>query len=121
MNPKVLAQALKATIKEGLSVDEAVKNFVEALRRRGMLRILSKVAYEFELLEKREMSYKPTMSVARESDFDQAFRDSGVDTSNVVKKIDDTLIGGYKVEQGGELTDTSYKRQLLDIFYKIKN
>lgn len=121
MTPKALAKALKETIDNGLDAGKAVKSFISVLERRGITRILPKVAYELELLEKREDAYKPTISVAKDADLQAAMASAGVADSDVVKNIDETLIGGYKFEQNGTLTDTSYKSGLLDLYRKITN
>ena len=121
MQPKLYAKALKEVLSEGFNVDKAIANFIAMLKRRGALRLLPKIALEFESIEKRTEAYKPTLSVARDSDFAKAVNDAGVDKSSVAKNVDETLIGGYKIEQNGTLVDTSYKRALLDIYRKITN
>ncbi len=121
MKPLDLAHALKNAISDGLNVDTAVKNFIAALKRRGMLNILPKVLLQLQHIEDRASTCKPSLSVAKEADYKSALKEFGANEADVTKNIDNTLIGGYKLEKDGKLTDTSYKRQLLDIFYKIKN
>lgn len=119
MNPKSYALAITKAIKEGFDPTTAVKNFIEVLKRRGTLKLLPKVILQLEQIENRERAHLPTLSVANNSDFNAALKNSGVKESDVTKNIDETLIGGYKLEQNGKLTDTSHKKSLLELYYKI--
>ncbi len=119
MKPKDLAQALKRAVSEGLDVDSAVKNFITVLERRGMLNILPKVLLQLQHIQERENTHRPTLSVAAKEHFSSALKRVAIKEGEIVKNIDETLIGGYKFEQSGELTDASYKKQLIDLYRKI--
>ncbi len=121
MQPELYAKALKKLLSEGFDVNDAFANFIKVLKRRGAIGLLPKIVLQLESMEMREQAYKPTLSVARDSDFTMATKDAVVGVLPVEKVIDKTLIGGYKIEQNGTLIDTSYKGVLLDLYRKITN
>ncbi len=121
MQPLSYAHAVKKAIKDGLGVSEAVKNLIKVLKNRGALALLPKIALELERIESREGRARSTLSVANDADWSTALKESGANKEGVIKQIDETLIGGFKFEEDGKLTDTSYKRALLDLYRKITN
>ena len=40
----------------------------------------------------------------------------GVEVNDTIVAVDERLIGGYKLEQGGKLLDNSFKAKLLQIY-----
>jgi len=118
------AQALWQLIEGGMSPQKALHAMVESLKARGREALLPRIARAFEKLAQREVQKNTVVvSVAREKDESPAKRaakklleEIGADTKNIEVKIDESLIGGWRLEGGGMLVDRSFKKSLLGMY-----
>ena len=118
------AQALWQMVEKGMKPKEAVAKIREALEKRGRLSILPKVGRAFARIAARESAKRAiVLSVAKEKDAADAkremkdiFREMGVEAGDVEVRLDETLIGGWRLEGRERLHDASYKKSLLSIY-----
>lgn len=116
------AHALYQAIAGGTEHKKAVAHLAARLKREGRLALMPRIARAFARIAERESAKKRTrLSVAREKDAHAAHQAASahatVEKSDV--RIDETLIGGWRLEAGDTLVDASYKKHLLDIFNKV--
>lgn len=111
------AGALIRLIEQGASPKDAVAAVAKALRARGREALLPRVSKAFERLAARTAARTQTrITVAQKEDAAHAQKAAGVSHAEVV--VDDSLIGGWRIEKEGMLVDDSYKRHLLDMYYR---
>jgi F0F1-type ATP synthase delta subunit len=130
---KTYAQVLAKMIEGGREPKEAVGLLYEYLKRTGRGALLSRIARAYERLGEREARKRGlTLTVAKEADLAQAKKESkqfmsahtgtseGGDESSfgtsLKTQIDDTLIGGWRLEGNEVLVDASYKKRLIDLY-----
>src|SRR3989338_7805840 len=118
------AQALWRMVTDGKTPHAAVDALRTLLTREGREALLPRIARAFERLAEREM-HKTDMilTVAREKDERAAKQKAKVilaklkiETDDLKTRVDDTLVGGWRLEGRGMLVDASYKTQLLDMY-----
>jgi F0F1-type ATP synthase delta subunit len=118
------AQALWQMIEGGTSPKKALDAMVASLKSRGREALLPRIARAFERLAEREMRKNTVVvSVAKEKDASTAKREAkelleeiGADTKDLDVKIDESLIGGWRIEGRGVLADRSFKKSLLEMY-----
>ncbi len=115
MNPNAYAKAMLSLSKEGHNTDGIVKGLINSLKARGALALLPNVLRAYTNLIARKSSDKPVVAVARSADAKEAIEQSGVPSDTEVV-VDERLIGGYRLEQGGKLIDNTFKAKLLQIY-----
>lgn len=98
------------------NTDSIVLGLIRSLKFRGALALLPKILSAYEKLSYRDNTKKNTITVAREADIIEAIKLSGVEVDDIIVAVDERLIGGYKLEQGGKLLDNSFKAKLLQIY-----
>lgn len=104
-------------IEQGTSPKDAVNAVVTTLRARGREALIPRVGRAFERLAARTAERTQVrITVARSEDAAHAQKAAGVPHAKV--SVDDSLIGGWRIEKEGMLTDDSYKRHLLDIYHR---
>lgn len=104
-------KALLTSLKEGVDVAKAIKALEKAMQRRGYSRLLPAVLRAaIRELAGSTLREGTRIILAKESDYKRYAKVSPKAT--II--IDDTLIGGYILEEGTIRTDNSYKRKLLD-------
>jgi F0F1-type ATP synthase delta subunit len=121
------AQALQRAVENGMTPHAAVKRIKELLGNEGRLGLLPRVARAFAHLSERERSRNDVvLTVAREKDERGAkgeVRDIlgslKADADSLRTQVDDSLIGGWRLEGRGTLVDRSHKAQLLDIYHRV--
>ncbi|HTR18796.1 MAG TPA: F0F1 ATP synthase subunit delta [Candidatus Paceibacterota bacterium] len=121
---KSYAQALWQLVEEGMEPKKALHALVESLKVRGREALLPRIARAFERLATREMKKNAIIvSVAREKDTHKAKREVkaileeiGADSKNLDVQLDESLIGGWRLEGKGVLVDKSFKKSLLDMY-----
>ena len=126
---KAYAKALWKILDDGASPKSAVKTLSEALKARGRLGLLPKIARAFSLLASRaETQNSVVLKIARTSDKNRALKeasgllkDAAIKTGDVKIDIDENLIGGWRLEGRQLLHDASFKRQLLDIYERVSD
>jgi len=128
MNARAYAHALlRAT--EGVSDEEGeriVERLLGLLPRRGHRELLPRIVREYERLARAfARRDKPVMRVARAGE-GAALRSRAArhlqswgakDTPT--EEVDETLVGGYRLEYRGNVADASYKRMLIDLYRSI--
>lgn len=111
------ANVLVRLVESGKTPKEAVAVLADVLKKRGRASLLPRIARAFERAASRALLRSQTrITVARAEDAHAAQKAAGVTDAHVT--VDDSLIGGWRLEQGGILTDNSYKRHLLDIYHR---
>ena len=118
------AQALWRMIGGGIGHKEAVAKIREALEKRGRMSLLPKIGRAFARIAAREGAKRAVvLSVAHEKDAAVAMREMkdvlsemGVESDDVEVRLDETLIGGWRLEGRERLHDASYKKYLLSVY-----
>jgi F0F1-type ATP synthase delta subunit len=118
------AQALWQMVESGMQPKKAVQALVESVKAHGRDALLPRIARAFERIAARQMKKNAlVVSVAHEKDANKAKREVkeilekiGADSKDLEVSIDDTLIGGWRLEGAGTLVDNSFKRSLLDMY-----
>lgn len=124
---KAYAQALWQMVLGGMDAKKAVHALQARLEKDGRASLLNRVGKEFERIAERESRKTGlVLTVAREEDVKtaakeaKAFIESFGDTSHDLKtEVDDTLIGGWRLEGNEQLVDASYKQQLLHLYQRV--
>ena len=115
MKPDAYAKAMMSLSKEGQDADSIVKGLVSSLKARGALALLPKILSTYTNLVAQKGSEEPIVAVARSADAKEAIEQSGAPKDAKVV-VDERLIGGYRLEQGGKLMDNTFKAKLLQIY-----
>lgn len=109
------AQALVHLIENGIKPSEAVAAVAKALKARGREALLPRVARAFESLAHKHVARSAAViTVARERDGESARAEA--QAPDALVRVDETLIGGWRLEKGGVLVDASYKKHLLEMY-----
>lgn len=112
---KAYAQALWELLQKGEKPKEAVTKIHTALRERGRAALMPAVGRAFERLAQREaLKNRSVLVVARKADEQKARKESGANDAEL--NVDETLIGGWKLFDRGQLVDQSWKSALLSIY-----
>jgi F0F1-type ATP synthase delta subunit len=116
------AQALYTAITNGTDATKAVRALAERLKRESRSALMPRIAKAFARVAQREGAKKSTkLFVAREHDAHQALAAAGK-FAQVAKHdvhVDESLIGGWRLEHQDMLVDASYKKHLLEIFNRV--
>lgn len=118
------AQALWNMVAEGMDAKKAVHALRDKLMAEGRVALFPRVARAFERIAQRELNRSDvTLTIAHEKDSHKAkshikevLASMGAGTKNLKTQVDDTLIGGWRLEGMENLFDASYKSQLLDLY-----
>ncbi len=121
------AQTLWKMIEDGVKPKEAVAKLHEYLEKRGRANLLPKIAHAFARIASRESARKTmVLSVARQKDVSRAEREAkdileelGASAKDVEVHVDDSLIGGWRLEGRERLVDASFKKSLLSIYDRV--
>jgi F0F1-type ATP synthase delta subunit len=121
------ARALFKILENGATPKDAVKTLYEALKSRGRLGLLPKIGRAFATLNSREKKRNAIfLEVAKPDDAKRALReagellkDVGVKSGDVKIRVDENLIGGWRLEGRELLHDASFKSQLLGIYERV--
>ncbi len=128
---KMYAQALWQLVSNGMDAKDAVHAIHDRLTREGRAILMPRVAHAFARIAEREARKTDyTLSVAREEDLAHAKKetkeyisaltgDLAIELDTLKTQVDDTLIGGWRLEGNERLVDASYKRQLLDLYNSV--
>ena len=121
---KSYAQALWKIVEGGTTPHEAVRKLHSSLQTRGREALMPAVTRAFKRLaaEKREAE-GVTLTVARKEDEKVAHREAAallkeleIAPHEVTVSLDETLIGGWRLEGRERLVDASFKKQLLSLY-----
>lgn len=118
------AQALWQMIEGGEEPKKALHSLVESLKAHGRESLLPRIGRAFQRLAEREMRKSTvTISIAHEKDASGAKKEAlkileaaGADTNAVDICVDESLIGGWRLEGAGVLVDNSFKKSLLEMY-----
>ncbi|HEY4516415.1 MAG TPA: F0F1 ATP synthase subunit delta [Candidatus Paceibacterota bacterium] len=118
------AKVLCELIKNGKKPTDAVRALKELLEIRGRIALLPKIARAFARLAAREEARgKLTLTVARRGDAKHAIKEvekflttQKISDTDLCEEVDETLIGGWRLEGQGVLVDASWKKSLLSIY-----
>lgn len=118
------AQALWRMIEAGTQPKKAVRALYDQLCARGRQTLMPKVARSFERLAARDRGRNGVvLSVAATKEARSALtqtkkllRDLDVGAKAVTTHVDETLIGGWRLEGRERLVDASFKKYLLDMY-----
>lgn len=123
MKPEMYADALLRMVMSGTTSTHAVKPLflhLEARGKQGMLRsIKSQLTRKGLALSHKE---EAVLEIAREKDAEYAKKEVATHwgsqtVSMPIVRMDESLIGGWRLIAGGTLVDNSFKKHLLG-FYK---
>ena len=118
------AQALWKVIERGMEPGRAIAELKKSLEHSNRSSLLPKIARPFaRLAARQERKNTMTLSVARKKDAVHALRaaqtilsEQGIQETDLCETIDETLIGGWRLEGRGLLFDTTWKKSLLTIY-----
>ena len=121
------AKALWQMVEGGMSPAKAVDAVQKVLATHGREALLPHIAKAFARLAEQEASRNDiVITVAREDDEKRArkevetiVKEMGADSSALKTQVDDSIIGGWRLEGKGTLIDASYKNQLLELFNRV--
>ena len=124
---KMYAQALWQLVSNGMDAKQAVHAIHARLEKEGRAILMPRVGRAFARIAERESRKTDfTLTVAREEDLAHAKKDMkaltgdlGIDVDSLKTQVDDTLIGGWRLEGNEKLVDASYKKQLLDLYNSV--
>ena len=109
------AHALMRLVENGKSPKDAVASIVKVLHSRGRDSLLSRVGRAFERLATRHTQRNTArITVAYAKDAGLARKAANISEADV--HIDDSLIGGWRIEKSDTLLDASYKKHLLQMY-----
>lgn len=119
------ATALWKMIDGGMDHKKAVAMLRESLTMSGRGMLLSRIARAFARIAERESKKNDlVLTVAAKHAESDASREAKQALKmlhiegDLKTQVDDTLIGGWRLEGRGVLIDASYKKQLLDMYYR---
>jgi F0F1-type ATP synthase delta subunit len=123
------AQALWQMIQRGTSPKKAVDALHESLLVRGREALMPRIGKAFARIAARDNEQNGiTLSIAHAGDERKA-RQAAKEILSEIKasaddvnvKVDDSLIGGWRLEGREMLVDASWKKHLIDIYGKVTN
>lgn len=115
MKPEHYAQALVRLIAGGDTPHKAVQKTHELLKVQKREHMLPQIARSFaRIMQVKHLKSREVLAVARAKDESHARKESGAKDAELV--LDETLIGGWRLEAKGLLQDASWKHHLLNIY-----
>lgn len=110
-----------------MSPHAAVGAIRRVLAKGGRAALLPRIARSFKRLSERERKKDEiVLTVAREKDERYARSAAkrflsalGVAEEGLKTRVDDTIIGGWRLEGRGVLVDNSYKQRLLELYDRV--
>jgi len=124
--PIEYAHALSRSLENITNSNQAemrVEELVAVLKKDGKMRALPAILREFERIEARKFSQKPTLTLARQSDIKKAVSELQKYTtsppSDIETKIDERLVGGWRYTNSDTLIDASHKSALLELYRRV--
>lgn len=115
MKPEDYAHALVRLLAGGEAPGKAVQKVHELLARHKRECMFPQIARAFVRMTQREhMKTREVLAVAHKKDETRARKESGAKNAELV--LDESLIGGWRLEAGGVLQDASWKHHLLTIY-----
>lgn len=124
---KMYAQVLWKLVEGGMTPRGAAAALKHKLEQDGRAALLPRVARAFARIAERESGKSDmVLTVAREKDernarakAKEAMASLGMDAGDLKTQVDDSVIGGWRLEGRGMLVDNSYKATLLGIYHRV--
>ncbi|PIR82143.1 hypothetical protein COU20_03940 [Candidatus Kaiserbacteria bacterium CG10_big_fil_rev_8_21_14_0_10_59_10] len=114
------AHAVLKMAERGAEPGDLAKRLREALESRGRTALLPRIGRALRRIAERERRRTGTiLVVARQKDALPAAREAGAPEAEV--RVDEGLIGGWRLERAEELLDASWKKHLLSIYNRAVN
>lgn len=121
------AQALWKMVEDGMEPKKAVHALHAELTKTGRASLMRRILRAFERIAERELrKEQATLTVAREHDerhaksaVKEVLAELEVESKDLKTLIDDTIIGGWRLEAKGTLIDRSYKKQLMELYNRV--
>lgn len=118
------AQALWRMVEDGVKPKEAVSKLRVILAKHRRERLLPRIGRAFERIAAREASkQKVTLSIAHKKEeakamreAKEALREMDAEARDVEVVLDETLVGGWRLEGREHLVDASFKKHLLALY-----
>ncbi len=115
MKPEHYAHALARLIAGGDTPHKAVQKTHELLKTQKREHMLPQIARSFaRIMQVEYLKNRSVLAIARVKDESRARKESGAKDAELV--LDETLIGGWRLEAQGVLQDASWKHHLLNIY-----
>jgi F0F1-type ATP synthase delta subunit len=111
---KLYAQVLWRILDNGMDHAHAVSSLAKVLKRDGRMALMPKIAKAFRRIAQAQAAKSPRIFVARSAEITHAQKASGHPNASVT--VDETLIGGWRLESAESIIDRSFKKYLLDIY-----
>ena len=121
---KHYAQALWTMIEKGVEPKKAVHALHDLLVANGRVSLMPRIGHAFDRLARTEMAKSTlVLSVAYEKDAHAAkqsikeiLSEMNADAKDVEVRVDESLIGGWRLEGREQLHDASFKKMLLEMY-----
>lgn len=121
------AQALWKIVSGGTDAKKAVRALHETLVVHGRESLLPRIARAFARLAEKNISrHEVVLTVSRAKDAVIAqkqakalLKENKVAVKDLKTQVDDTLIGGWRLEGKETLFDNSYKKHLLSMYNRV--
>ena len=116
MNARQYATALALALKGKTSAeqDTVTTQFIEKIKTRKHLGLLPGILTHLQ--RGTSTNEEETLVVGRKKDVERARKEAGTEVGAI---INPNLIGGWQHHKEGVLTDTSYKRSLIELYRNI--
>ena len=116
--PESYAQVILHLVGKGVTPKEVIARVHDSLvkRKREALWPRIRSAYA-RLVERENRKNRSALIVARRGDEKAARKASGGEDATLV--VDETVIGGWRLEEAEVLTDASFKKYLLSIYTNV--
>ncbi len=115
MKPEHYAHALVRLIAGGETPHKAVQKTHELLKTQKREHMFPHIARAFtRLMRIEQLKNRTVLTVAHSKDESRARKESGAKDAELL--LDETLIGGWRLEAQGMLQDASWKHHLLNIY-----
>lgn len=118
MRPEMYAQALLTLIKNGENPKEVIARMHAALFAKGRAALLPRIVRSFSRLAHQDMRRHRSILYFAKSAEEKSAR-AGARAPEAKAVVDETLIGGWRLEEGERLTDVSWKKHLLELYTRI--
>lgn len=112
-------------LRNGMSFDTTMERLTQILKKRGHTALYPKILRTLiRDMEREEARDTITVTVAKEADLDR-FKDAITKGETVMKgahrttKTDETIIGGFIIENRETRIDNSYKKRLLTLYRSL--
>ena len=117
------AQALWDIVERGMQPQKAVELLHRSITARGRQGLMGGIARALQrLADRTEKAEGITLTVAREKDLHTARHkakeafSSVAENGHMKETVDESLIGGWRLEGKGVLVDESFKKQLMTLY-----